>query len=248
MMNNDEREKLWSAYLDGQLSASEAARFDQSLTQQQREQLAAEMRFESSLADVLGKDAACPGELWRRTLARVDTAPRPKSLLVRRWLPAAIAMAAALAMIVAGLVVPRVASAPSFLALESAPPKDLAVADTNMEAEQRFLQSHGVNVRLMPFPGGALTGHENTRILGLREARFGKEPVYELYYECCGQPLKIALAKKGSPAAELMNKDTAPRSAIISTRDIGGYRVALVGTHHAQALLDHITEADTQPS
>ena len=75
MTHNEEHEKLRSAYLDGELSASESARFDESLTPGQRERLAGEMRFESAMSETLSKGASCPDALWLRTLARREAAP-----------------------------------------------------------------------------------------------------------------------------------------------------------------------------
>lgn len=48
------------AYLDGELSASEASEFEATLDAAERERLAAEVRFENGLAERLAQDAKCP--------------------------------------------------------------------------------------------------------------------------------------------------------------------------------------------
>jgi hypothetical protein len=247
MMSNDEHHKLWSAYLDGQLSASEAARFDESLSQQQREQLACEMQFESAVAEVLGNDAACPDDVWRRTVAQIEGAPRHRVYPMRKWLPAVVGIAAAVVMVVAAVVIPRNSTPPFFLTLNTDEP-DFAVPDGDLGKAQRFLDDRGVAVALRAFDAEGLKGHEGTRILGLREARYGQEPVYELYYECCGKPMKIALAPKGGAAAAMMDKNFSDPNGIQLTREVGEFRAALVGKHHATALLNHIEPGTVQKS
>ena len=53
MTNHDNREQLWQAYLDGELSACEAAQFETTLSEAERRRLAAELRFDRALADRL---------------------------------------------------------------------------------------------------------------------------------------------------------------------------------------------------
>ena len=63
-MRMDEREKLWMAYLDGEMTSTEAAAFDASLTPEERARLAGEMRLESGLAAALQGDVVCPDAVW----------------------------------------------------------------------------------------------------------------------------------------------------------------------------------------
>jgi len=237
MKRNEEHEQLWSAYLDGELSASESARFDASLSQHDRERLAAEMQFESAMADVLGKTAGCPDEVWRRTIAKVEGTSQRRSYGRRKWIPAALGIAAALAVVVASVFAPHSKSLPEFVALNTELPESAIAGE--LPKAQAFLSARGVDIRLRPIEGDSLKDHEGTRILGYREARYGQEAVYELYYNCCGKPLKVALAKKGGAAAALLEKTLDGSNGIQSTRDVGEYRVALVGKHHAKELLDY---------
>ena len=102
-------------------------------------------------------------------------------------------------------MIPWSTTPPFFVTLNEDRP-DFMVPGGDMGKAQHFLDERGVNLRLLPFGASGLKNHEDTRILGLREARYDKEPVYEIYYECCGKPLKIALAKKGSAAAAQMDQ------------------------------------------
>ena len=93
-------EQYWQAYLDGELSASEAADFEASLTDAQREQLAVDMHVERVLAEHLGRDAECPDEVWERTKARVarlSETGTPHAAGHRRWYWGAATLAAAAA-------------------------------------------------------------------------------------------------------------------------------------------------------
>ena len=52
-----DREKLWQAYLDGELSIAETSEFEATLNAEERDRLQAEKSFESGLADALSEGA-----------------------------------------------------------------------------------------------------------------------------------------------------------------------------------------------
>ena len=91
------KERLWQAYLDGELSTGESAEFEQSLSPSEREGLASEMRFERALAERLGENAHCPDEVWERTKALVAGAEAPALAQSsrRRWYWGVATLAAA---------------------------------------------------------------------------------------------------------------------------------------------------------
>ena len=70
-MSEQNFEDLWNAYIDGELSASEASEFEASLSDEDRALLAGEMQFENALADRLRQDSDCPADVWARVKAQV---------------------------------------------------------------------------------------------------------------------------------------------------------------------------------
>ena len=87
MKSEFEKERLWSAYLDGELTAAEAAAYEESLTDDERTRLALEKQVEAHLAERLSRAVACPDGVWNRLKAEmVGPATASRSPLWNRWI------------------------------------------------------------------------------------------------------------------------------------------------------------------
>ena len=67
-MDNNQ-EQVWQAYIDGELSATEMAGFEASLSPEEQERLTSDIQFVRGLSERLSEDAACPCDVWERTKA-----------------------------------------------------------------------------------------------------------------------------------------------------------------------------------
>ena len=67
-----DKEKLWVAYLDGQLSASETVSFEAALTEAERNHAAQEVLLERALGDSLQEAPVCPDVLWQAVAAELS--------------------------------------------------------------------------------------------------------------------------------------------------------------------------------
>jgi len=196
---DNQRDKLWNAYLDGELPAPEAASFDQSLTPDERKRLEGELAFERGCADALRKDVTCPDDVWQRTLAALPDGAgeaAPTNVLPWYWKPAFAAAAAAM-----------VAIAWVGVQVNSEPPVFLDMAEHNVKTLQSgsqlegvslaelntFLEDRNFDVALMPFNGG----HHPMRLVGARETKYHNERIVELLFSCCDKPVKVALVPQG---------------------------------------------------
>ena len=94
-MSNVKKGIYWQAYLDGELSASEAADFEANLDDRERQLLASEMSFESAFAEKLGMDATCPDQVWENTRALIEAKRAPRRSMKRLYYGAATFAAAA---------------------------------------------------------------------------------------------------------------------------------------------------------
>jgi hypothetical protein len=238
---DDQRDKLWNAYLDGELPASEAASFDQSLTPDERKRLAGEIAFERGCAEALSRDAACPDDVWQRTLdALPDGAATVPTTFPWYWKP--VAALAAMMLVTISLFAIRV---------NSAPPEFLGLAELNVPIMQQtdqlgdpslsklnaFLEDRNLDVALMPFE----SGHHPMRLIGARETNFHNENVIELLFSCCDKPVKVALVPQGGDAAEAVGKALGD-TLVKASRPVGSQLAVMVGRHESPRLLSYLTD------
>lgn len=244
-------DKLATAYLDGELSAAEAAEFDTSLTPQQKHNLAAEMKFERAIGERLSRGAACPDDLWKKTLAAIDekTSPVVEFRPRRTWMYAVTAMAAALAIGVAGLLVNFNAAnrGPSILAMEKGTTIEALQAQAELkghdtESVNAFFKEHGFNLAMTTADVQIPGDHHTPRVLlGMKPTNYRGDDVMELMFNCCGRPLKVVVAKTGSKTANEIGAAMAA-GQLQESRHVGEYVAALVGKHEIHGLLTYLTE------
>lgn len=242
------REMMRQAYLDGELSVSEASEFEATLDEAERERLAAEVHFENGLAERLAQDAKCPDDVWERTKALVaeQHAPaRPARLRRWYWGAAALATAASITFFVA-MYTPTPPAAPAVvMAAESV--DDLAATaecDASREAVQAYLHKHGIELEIGKIENvakGPMRRHYDIEILGARSEKLPSgKPVVEILFGCCKEPVKVLMAEKGSDAAIEIGEAAGAQNKnhVLTTRTVDGYIAAVVGRHQAHGLLD----------
>lgn len=245
MTNHDNREQLWQAYLDGELSACEAAQFEATLSEAEKRQLAAEMRFDRALADRLRQNADCPDEVWARTRAKLAPVATPAAPgKIRRLAFASAAIAAALlAVFVLPELYPLGLSARSEVIHAAGSLDDLmAMSETEpgLETVQHYLDEKGIDLALLKecelFRGAP--GHPPGKILGVRQTTFAGTRVTEVLVDCCGRPVKFVLAPQGSRAARKLAVAATQYGDVQAARTVGDYEVAVVARHTAGRLMD----------
>lgn len=245
---NTNREQLWQAYIDGELSAQEAAEFEASLSQPARMRLAEDMRFVRAVNERLS-EGACPDPVWSRTQALVReraAGPEPRS---HRWYWGAASIAAAAV----------VAFMASFYAFDFRGTDDASVihaassvealaaaseVDAGHENAMRYLREKGFELTLFDEPEleASMGHHRPIRIVGARQERYAGDKVTEVLFSCCGYPVKMLLAKQDSKAAKTLGRAAGEIGTDIqATRIIDGYLAALVSKHSARGLLEGVS-------
>ncbi len=245
-MNRDQ-EQMWQAYVDGELSACEAAQFEASLTEAERMRLASEMRFERALSDRLREGCACPTETWQRARSMALECGGAGTHRASRRLAiagAALAAAAALAFVLSD-VTGLFEAAPDSNVIHAAVSVEELEAesetDPGWESVQAYLDAHGIRLTLTDRERilGLIRPHPKLEIVGARTNRFGGGEVTELLVACCDKPVKVILAPKHSSAAQALAKAAAEDGADIqATRKVNGYVAAVVATHPAHGLVN----------
>lgn len=244
---DNENEALWMAYLDGQMTASEASAFDAGLSPEMQERLAAEMRLEAGLAERLCGDTQCPEALWKRLQLEMNNGPAR-----RRRLPFTFAAAAAVCLVVgaawSGGVLPRVFPGFSDNIAEAGPV--LAIPDETLEAYashaetaatresiERFLLDNNIHLALNDVHAMHPDSRHDVKLVGACTGKCKEKTLYEVMFTCCGQPVKIAIAKQGTSGAEMIAKSRKCHEVQESVV-MGEYVVAVIGKHPAPDLID----------
>ena len=224
---------LWQAYLDGEMSACEASEFEATLTPEQRVRIADELTFETACQARLSEPIACPDALWNsvkadiRTEAAHNTAVIPFIKRGSVWATVGAAAAA-----VAILLTVQTGNSLELMTPPDSVPTTLATGSTLASVNQ-FLKDSAITLSIS---NPADNGHP-IQFVGARNTLLSNTHVKELYYNCCGKPVRMVVAEKGSAAAENFGR-VENADSIQATRNIGAYTVALLSTHSAPDLLN----------
>jgi hypothetical protein len=254
-----ERDELWWANLDGEISPSEATEYDRCLSQDERRQNMDDLRMEAELAEILGVPVQCPDEVWRTALARVkehEHAARvsAKRRGMRRWffVIAPAALAATLAVFVffhSAPTPPPILKKPVFLAIEANDVSGFAARSqiTNgVEGARSLVKKRAPSVDLDPKDpfDGAVTPY---RLLGAREDAYNGEQVVQLLFDCKGEPAMVVIAREQGAAAKEIANGLA-EGTVSSSRAIGDVLVAVVGAHAPSGLLSVLSDKWSNPA
>jgi hypothetical protein len=229
---NPNEDTMMSAYLDGELSAREAAEFDRQLTAFTRRRLQGEMTLENAIGDALRADASCPDVLWQELLDRVEQRASHSRRMGRWVLP--VGLAALLALGTAWAALWYQGLTPEFLVpLQTVAGTEMDVTPERVNA---LFEALGLDVTMQSVD--VLKGHDRrAELLGAREVRYKDTPVVQIFYECCGKPLTLVIARQDTAGAEAIRRAAAERE-VGPVRLIGNTVATTVGKHSRGNLID----------
>lgn len=245
-MSTDEREKRWMAYMDGQMSTSEALEFERSLSSLDKERMGGEVRLESAVCESLMGRECCPGALWASLTERMcQTEAAPVCCAGYYWLTRGATVLAATAVVVAGaLFMPGEGSAPpraaDIVSIDHTTVEQFAseveVPPVFSEA-QRFLNENRIAMDLIN-PVSHFNGKaHDIEFLGACTGKCPKKSIIELRFSCCGEPAVLLVARQGSFGAEKIQE--ALRSGKVQEiREEGGYVTGVACGHDSKGLLE----------
>lgn len=248
-----QKEQSWQAYIDGELSATEAAVFEASLTESERDQLMADVRFDRALVERLAQNASCPDELWKNTKALLQQQGEAVPVAARRkrwyWGAASLVAAASLAFILSLFATPGTSTKTPQLIVSASTLEELRAQseiESGRDAAQRYLDDKGVGLDISYDIALGIMGdhHHPIEIVGARQNIISGVPVTELLFGCCGKPIKVVVARHDSDAAQEIALAAAHHGQIQATRTVGDYFTAVVGDHAAHGLLDIFAKQD----
>ena len=96
------------------------------------------------------------------------------------------------------------------------------------------LAGNGLYVTLKPPAAG---GPHQVVPLGMRLQRLNGQPVAQLFFSCCGQPMCVFVAHKEYLTVAHLPTATLPDGCHVLTHDLDRYRVLVVGPHDPAEIL-----------
>lgn len=240
-MTHSRNEKLWTPYIDNELSVSEALAFEQSLSPADRRRLEAEKRLEAALGPRLAGSQDCPDAVWEALRAKLGSRPPEGRAAPKRvWRGIALLAAAAAIVLGAGQLWSVMSSggAPGMV-----PPTTIAelakLSETpaTPEAVQAFLDRNAVPWTVQAFPFYAEGSHHRVELVGAAMMAYDGEPLPTVLMSCCGEPAEVIIARDGTPAAERL-RGGQRTGEIQELRASGGYLAGMISRHPSHDVLD----------
>ncbi len=240
------------AYMDGQMSASEALEFERSLSPEDQKRLNDEVRLEAAICDSLAGGECCPIALWKGLALRMrNQAPQRSRIAV--WQRRIVAVAAAVAIVTISTVAYRefVQDPNTAVALGLGIMEDSLEDFANntevpgtQEAMQRYLDDHKIALKLVDFDSAKLDPHHPVTLLGAGKGICPESNLVEVRLVCCEEPIKLLIAKVGTKGARLIRR--AKRCGTVRTsRVTDGFVTALVGDIHGNTDLLNLLQPNS---
>lgn len=241
-----EYEQLREAYLDSELSASEAAEFDAALSEADRAGLLAEQRFLRGVTDALACEVPCPDALWERTQQAMRGGKSTRQAWRRFGTAATVLAAASIALVVSmslgniseeTSVVMAARSIEELRAESEIPPGE--------DAAEAYLAERGIPFTLEPGkrPETAQMAHM-LRVVGAKTNHVWGDDVVSMLVVCCDTPVKVVFAKKKSEAAKAIGEAAATSDQIQVLKPVNDYLLAVVGNDHGEPYITDIFVQD----
>ncbi len=224
-------DRLWSAYLDGELSVTEVENLEAGLTADELEHLRKEKVFDQKISERLNGEATCPDKLWNSLRHDIENDKKSPKKFIYLSAVAALAACISLFFIISGK--DYGAKVPDTVAeLEK-----LKETTSELDSVNMFLKEKKIDLQLLSLA----EGHHNKRIIGAAVEDVAGEEVVTLMFECCGRPVKVYVLLRDSAAEHVIQQaDAEWKGGVRAQAKKGNYRLALVSKHGAADILDAI--------
>ena len=223
-MNIDD--KLWSAYMDGELSASEALEFEKSLTEEQKEQIAAEKKFEGALDKALCKDVSCPDQVWNNVKSTLEK--DSKKPLSYRIMPV---LALASSIIIAAVIMftkPDV-KRDEFKVINLDKLIKKVQSEPSLEKVEEFLKKSDFAIKIN---GQKISEDKHDlKLLGAYKSKLGDNQIATVVFSCCDKPVKIVIVNTKTEAEKILLEEY-EKGNIKATSQIGDYKIGVISDHY----------------
>jgi len=243
-MNWDDKEKRWMAYMDGQMSASEALDFERGLSARERARLDGEVRLESAICESLSNGPCCPVSVWNDLTTRVNHPAQVKAGRLVYWVSrATVVLAATVAIVISApyyesYVAQGSVRSASRLGIFETSREEFSrglEATTSIAAAEAYLRENNINLRLVSDSGASHEHPHQVEFLGVCRGKCPEGTLYELRFWCCDQPSKVLIARRGTAGERMLRG--AVKCGVLEETPVGSeYVIAVIGDHNAPEL------------
>jgi len=230
-MNMPDRFKI-VAYIDGELTLEQSAEMELSLSDESLQGLQREGALEARLAEHL-KGPGCPVALWGQLKRQMTSEKHAAQFRIRRfpkkrwlWVPLAASLA-----VVAGLRF----SSDDLSFLERVSTVAALQAEAVLHNPMDVMAENGFDLTIMTVPPG---GH-SIEVLGGYTAKIAHESVAVVCVNCCGKPIRVLVARRGSRAAKAL-RDCETLQSVSWRGDLQLAVIAESPTDEALNLFKHV--------
>lgn len=256
MNQKQDRDSMWMANLDHQVTPGEAMQFEQWLSESERERLAHELRLEALLMARLMEGPDCPDALLKQITKSVRVSSKRQPRFGRTFWLCNLA-AAAMVVFIAGSQLLQFGQAMKgdvsttdriSLALGTESPSDLAEESQTAPdrfAVERFLQEREIQLAISDFSAVPPASMHKVTLIGARVAGSAQDSLVELLYNCCGSPARVYVAKRDSGGAARI-LDAERNGELQEQAVVGDYVAGVAGTHASDHLLRVLQPLDAQ--
>lgn len=242
-MTNDDAMKDYPlmAYMDGQLSESDAAAFEQALTPEQKQILEADKVLQDRLVRALREKDMCPDGLWRKVqddLAREDGPVRKLRVF---------AMVAAAACLVLGLALIGVYLVPSdepvehmvSFAATTGQFAELASIRGDQATIAQALTDNGFAVQMADIAESNRQHRHRVNLLGMNVIELGGRGhrCAHLRFSCCGRQVSTFVVRESpNVTPKSFKPPETSRQVRRTARHVDGYLVVTMSHHPPTAV------------
>lgn len=244
-MSTEEREKRWMAYMDGQMSTSEALEFERSLSSREQDRIGGEVKLESAICESLMGRQCCPIALWNSLADRMKS-PAPALSRKVYWASRGLTVLAATALILFGATL----FTDSSMNANRVEAGSLRISETDVaryasesevpatfEAAQKFLNDNAIDLQLANLAHLTTARGHKIEFLGACRSKCKEKSLIELRFSCCGQPAALLVARVGSSGARMI-RSASHCGDIQDCREESGYVLAVACGHKSPGLID----------
>ena len=245
------QDKEWLDRLDGGMTSAGAGQYDLSFPVEDCGRTASEAGMERKLGEMLARPAPGADEAWRTALARIKEHEQTRRARARwrrfAWAAAPVALAA-MALVMFSVGHGRTQTQPSFLSVsthDARAPLSTTRTREVMASARNLLRDRDMHMALDP-KNSLEAADAPCRLVSVRGAEHGGEPVVEMVFLYGGKPAKVVITNASGNAAHEISRAAAGGAALAS-RAVGDWLITAVGTGAPEGLLSLIEEAQPEP-
>jgi len=253
MMHNGDALKRHArmAYMDGELSAVDRARFEQSVTPEQQRLIAVDRVLQDGLVGRLKGGDRCPDELWAKTLSKIGHRTRPAR--TRRLVPLSV-VAACLVLAIGLLYIDRAASEPIEYPVVFPDNvqqfADSAAIKGDQQSIEEKLHAQGFAVSIGDIATCNQRHQHYVTLLGVNMLKIGAReyPCAHLCFSCCGQPISTFVVKESRRITPESFKAADPSLTVDqAVHHANGCLIVTMGPHPTTAVASLFDDSAAEP-